>query len=81
MLRVRLGGPLMNEAGGRTEFTVEAANIRDMLAGLVAQHPELKPMLDRGVSVAVNGTIYRGAFLAPIPEGAEVFILPQLVGG
>jgi molybdopterin converting factor small subunit len=81
MVRVRLGGPLMSQAGGKTEFEVEATTIREMLARLGERYPHLKPMLDRGVTVAVDGTIYRGAFLAPIPEGSEVYLLPPLVGG
>ncbi len=81
MLRVKLGGPLMSQAGGVKEFDVEATTIREMLIRLGEQYPQLKPILDRGVTVAVNGTIYRGAFLQPIPEGAEVYILPPLVGG
>lgn len=81
MIRVRLGGPLMSQAGGATEFQVEAATIRDLLARLGELYPQLQPVLERGVTVAVNGTIYRGAFLAPIPEGSEVFLLPALVGG
>ena len=81
MLHVKLGGPLMSQAGGVTEFDVEASTIREMLTRLGELYPELKPVLDRGVTVAVNGTVYRGAFLTPIPDGAEVFILPPLVGG
>jgi sulfur-carrier protein len=81
MLRVKLGGPLMSQAGGVTEFDVEASTIREMLTRLGELYPGLKPVLDRGVTVAVNGTVYRGAFLTPIPDGAEVFILPPLVGG
>ena len=81
MLRVKLGGPLMSQAGDITEFDVEASTIRELLAKLSAIYPALKPLLDRGVTVAVNGTVYRGAFLTPIPEGAEVYILPPLVGG
>ena len=81
MLRVKLGGHLMSEAGGVTEFAIEAATIAEMLAKLGAQYPELKPVLDGGVAVAVNGTIYGGAFLAAIPEGAEVYLLPPLKGG
>jgi sulfur-carrier protein len=81
MLRVKLGGPLMSQAGGVTEFAVEAATIRELLARLGELYPELRPVLDRGVAVAVNGTIYRGAFLAPLPEGSEVYLLPALVGG
>ena len=79
--RVRLGGPLMTEAGGVTEFTIDAATIAELLRKLGEAHPELGDILARGVSVAINGTIYREAYLTEIPEGAEVFILPQLVGG
>jgi sulfur-carrier protein len=81
MLRVKLGGPLMSQAGGATEFLVEARTIREMLARLAEAHPELRPVLERGVAVAVNGTIYRGAFLAEIPDGSEVYVLPPLAGG
>jgi molybdopterin converting factor small subunit len=81
MMRVKLGGPLMSQAGGATEFEVEAATIRELLARLGELYPQLRPVLDRGVTVAVNGTLYRGAFLAPIPEGAEIYLIPALVGG
>jgi molybdopterin converting factor small subunit len=81
MVRVRLGGPLMSQAGGATEFEVEATTIRELLARLGELYPQLRPILDRGVTVAVNGTIYRGAFLAPIPDGSEVYLLPALTGG
>jgi molybdopterin converting factor small subunit len=71
----------MSQAGGATEFEVEAATIRELLERLGALYPQLKPVLDRGVAVAIDGTIYRGAFLAPIPEGSEVYLLPALAGG
>ena len=81
MVRVKLGGPLMSQAGGVTEFDVEAATIRELLARLGELYPQMKPMIDRGVTVAVDGTIYRGAFLAPIQDGSEIYLLPALVGG
>ena len=84
MIRVRLGGPLMSLAGGVTEFEIEAREartIRGMLDALGTRHPQLQPILARGVAVAIDGTIYREAFLQPIPDGAEVYLLPQLVGG
>lgn len=81
MLHVKLGGPLMSQAGGRTEFEIEARTIREMLERLKERYPGLAPVLDRGVTVAVNGTIYRGAFLEPVPDGSEVYLLPALVGG
>jgi molybdopterin converting factor small subunit len=71
----------MSQAGGATEFEVEATTIRELLARLSERYPQLQPVLDRGVTVAVNGTIYRGAFLAPIPDGSEVYLLPAMAGG
>jgi sulfur-carrier protein len=78
---VRLGGPLMSQAGGATEFTVEALTIRDMLRCLGDSYPELRPVLAKGVTVAVNGTILRASWSQPIPAGAEVYLLPPLQGG
>ena len=40
-------------------FEVEAANIQQMLKRLGEDHPKLKPMLERGVSVSIDGQIYR----------------------
>ena len=81
MLKVRLGGPLMTLAGGRSEFAIEAANIREMLEKLGEAYPVLRPMLQKGVTVAVNGEVYHGAILTPIAEGSEVFLLPAMQGG
>lgn len=81
MVHVRLGGTLKSAVGGVGEFEVEAATIRELLRKLGDEHPHLRPFIARGVSVAIDGTIYREAHLTAIPKGAEVFILPQLVGG
>ncbi len=80
-VRARLGGPLMSQAGGATEFEVEALTIRDLLKALGEKYPELAPILTRGVTVAINGTIFRASWNEPIPADAEVYILPPLQGG
>jgi sulfur-carrier protein len=81
MVQVMLSGSLRMAAGGRTEFEVEAANIHQLLSRLGEDHPKLKPMLDRGVAVAIDGQIYREDRFRAIPPGSEVFILPRMVGG
>jgi len=81
MVRVTLGGTLKNAAGGQSEFDVEADNIRQILDQLGNQAPQLKPVLDKGVAVAIDGRIYRDAWLEPVPPDSEVFILPRLAGG
>ena len=81
MITVKLGGTLKGAAGGQESFEVEAANVRQMLTRLESDHPQLKPLLAKGVAVAINGQIYRDAKFQAIPPGSEVFLLPQLAGG
>lgn len=78
---VRLWGSLRSATGGAEEVTVEARNIREMLDRLTEAHPGLGPQIARGVSVSIDGLMYRDAWLQPIPEGAEVVLLPRLAGG
>jgi molybdopterin converting factor small subunit len=81
MVQVRIGGTLKSYAGGRTEFEIEAGDVRQLLASLGESCPKLKPLLDQGVAVAIDGEIYRGSWFAPLKPGSEVFILPRLAGG
>ena len=80
-VHVRLGGPLQSQAGGATEFWVEAATIQEMLFALGAKYPALKPMLAKSVSVAVDGQLYRGDWQKPLKAGAEIYLLPPMQGG
>ena len=52
-----------------------------MLKRLGEEHPQLKPILEKGVSVSLNGQIYRDPGFQPIPPGSEIFILPKMAGG
>ena len=81
MVEVKLSGPLKAAAGGRTSIPVEAANIHQLLSRLGQDHPKLKPLLDRGVAVSIDGQIYRDDWFRAIPAGSEVFILPRMAGG
>ncbi len=81
MPEVRLSGSLRAYAGGRDVFEVGGSNIRELLADLGAQCPTLKPYLDRGVAVAVDGELYRDAWFQPVKPDSEVYILPRAQGG
>ncbi len=81
MVEVVLWGSLKSAAGGRTRIEVEAADIRELLARLGEACPGLKPQLAQGVSVSIDGRIYRDAWFQPIPPEGEVYILPRLQGG
>lgn len=80
-VEVALWGSLKSQAGGRDKVTVEAANIRELLTQLGEKYPGLRQQLERGVSISINGQIYRDAWFQPIPPGAEVVLLPKLAGG
>jgi sulfur-carrier protein len=81
MVQVTLSGPLKTAAGGRTTVEIEAATIHQLITRLEKDHPKLKPLIERGVAVAIDGQIYRDDWLRPIPPGSEVVVLPRLAGG
>ncbi|HKF70308.1 MAG TPA: MoaD/ThiS family protein [Stellaceae bacterium] len=81
MVQVTLSGPLKVAAGGRAQVEVEAATIQQLLTRLEKAHPKLKPLIERGVAVAIDGEIYRDDWLRAIPPGSEVVLLPRMAGG
>jgi molybdopterin converting factor small subunit len=80
MLEVNLSGSLQDAAGGAASVRIEAATIRELRRKLVEQFPKLAERMDE-VAVSVNGEIYRDLRDLPIPEDAEVFLLPRIQGG
>lgn len=81
MPRVQIWGSLRELAGSEAEIEVEASTIREMLDSLVAAYPGLAPQIKRGVSVSVDGLLYRDAWLAPLKPDSEIVLLPRLTGG
>lgn len=81
MARVVLAGTLRQYTGGETELELEAENVRQLFRQLGERHPKLKPHLEEGLAVAVDGQILQDAWLEPLPPGSEIFVLPQIAGG
>ncbi len=81
MVKVALWGSLRSAADGRTEVEVEARNFRELLDRLKQIHPGLAPQIERGVSLSLNGVIYREAWFTEIPPDAEVVLMPYMTGG
>ncbi len=80
-MKVQLSGTLRGVASGRTEFAVEAGTINQILARLSRDYPELRETIEEGVSVAVDGVVFRGDFSREVSDGSEVILLAPLVGG
>jgi len=81
MVRVVLWGSLNKLAADRAYYEVEAKNIIELLRSLGNEYPKLKPTFDRGVAVAIEGTLYQDNWFQPIPPDSEVYVLPRLAGG
>ena len=80
-MEVSLSGSLRDAADGAASVSIEAATIRELLRKLVERYPRMQSRVDEGVAVSINGDIYRDNWSEPIPEGAEVFLLPRIQGG
>ncbi len=81
MARVRLWGSLRQAADGRTEVEVEARTFKELLDRLAATYPGLEPQIRRGVSLSLDGVIYREAWFTEIRPDAEVVLMPYMTGG
>ena len=81
MHKVGIWGSLRDATDGLAEVEVDAANVRQLLDRLAEAYPGLAPQIERGVSVSIDGKIYRNAWLAQLKPDSEVFLLPRLNGG
>ncbi len=81
MARVVLWGSLKPHTGGKLEVDIEARNVGELLARLGETYPGLQPQLKRGVSVSVDGIIFRDGWLTPLQPDSEVILLPKMQGG
>ncbi len=81
MVKVRLWGTLRSATGGVSEVEVEANTYKQVLDRLSAEYPGLQPQIARGVSVAIDGLIYREAWFTPVKPDSEVVLMPYMVGG
>ncbi len=81
MAKVVLWGSLKPHTGGKSEVEIEARNVQELLARLGDTYPGLQSQIKRGVSVSIDGLIYREGWLQPLKPDSEVFLLPRMTGG
>ncbi|PVA11682.1 molybdopterin synthase sulfur carrier subunit [Pelagivirga sediminicola] len=81
MVAVKLWGSLRDLAEGQEVVEVEASNFKELLDALAAKHPALKPQIDRGVSLAVDGLVYRNSWFTEVRPDSEVVLMPYMKGG
>lgn len=81
MVKVRIWGSLQKATDNKEFVEVEAQNFKQLLDNLSLKYPKLKPQIKRGVSVAIDGMIYRNSWFTTIKPENEVVLMPYMVGG
>jgi molybdopterin converting factor small subunit len=89
-VEVRLPTVLRNHAGGASAVSVDGGTIGEVLAKLVAEYPGMAGQvltesgaMHKFVNVYVDDddVRYLQGLDTPVPDGAEVSILPAVAGG
>ena len=81
MVMVTIWGSLRSAVGGLEAVEIDASNFKQLLDQLVMKYPGLEPQIKRGVSLALDGQIYREAWFTEINEDSEVILMPYMTGG
>jgi MoaD family protein len=89
-VEVRLPTVLRSQAGGASVVSVDGSTIGDVLEKLVAEYPGMKGQvlqddgsLHKFVNIYINDddVRYLQGLETPVPDGAEISILPAVAGG
>ena len=81
MAHIYLSGDLTLFTKGENEFEILAPNIKKVFERLSDIHPELKPHLEQGIAVAIDGKVYQDAWLEAVGPQTDVHIFHGIGGG
>ena len=82
MVQVTLTSALARFANGETELELnDVTTIKQLFRSLSERYPEMKPHLEDGIAVAIDGQLFQDSLLEPIEPNSEVHLLPQIGGG
>ncbi|TMV81715.1 MoaD/ThiS family protein [Thioclava sp. BHET1] len=81
MVKVMVWGSLRAYTDGQAEVEVEASTFKEVLDRLSETYPGMAPQIKRGVSMALDGKIYREAWFTRINPDSEVVLMPYMTGG
>ena len=81
MVTVTVWGSLRDATEGKAEVEVDAWTFIEVLNALKRDYPGLTQQIDRGVSLAIDGLIYKDSWFTPVRPDSEVVLMPLMVGG
>lgn len=87
MVKLLIPVALRTLSGGEPEIEATGHNLRSVIADVGERHPDLAARLvqngriGRGLTLAINGDVVSTGLVTPVPENAEIAIVPQISGG
>ncbi len=87
LVTVHVPQSLRTLSNGEAVLTAAGHNLRAVIKDLALRYPQLAERLvngdriGRGLSLAINGDVVSTGLITPVPEGAEIAIVPQISGG
>ncbi|MCB1410339.1 MAG: MoaD/ThiS family protein [Rhodobacter sp.] len=81
MVEVHLWSGLRRFTDGALVVPVEAETVGQMLDALVRAHPGLKPVIDAGVSVVIDGEVLTGGLHRAVTAQNEIYLMQRIKGG
>ena len=79
--KVHLSSNLRGLTGGVAGLEAEGATVGALIDNLDSRYPGLGDHLRSGVSVVIGGLLVAYPEYEPVPDGSEVYFIPQTSGG
>ena len=80
-VQVHLSSNLRGLTAGVAEVEATGATVGAIIDDLDRRYPGLGDALRSGVSVVIGGLLIAHPEYEPVPDGAEVYFVPQTAGG
>jgi len=81
MVKVTVWGSLRAATDGQAEVEVDASTFKEVLDALQLNYPGLTDQIEQGVSMAIDGKIYKDSWFTPVKPDSEVILMPLMQGG
>lgn len=79
--KVHLSSNLRAVTGGVAELEATGGTVGALIEDLDSRYPGLGDQLRSGVSVVIEGLLVAYPEYEPVPDGAEIYFIPQTSGG
>ena len=78
-----------DQTGGNATVEVPGGTLRSVIYALEDRYPAIRPLLldettgeiRHEIAVAINSEITENGLLEPVPEDAEIYLVPAIAGG